>query len=272
MAGFTVLLDVIGPERILAIAADVKRYRQNVLDSVGELEESHRTAAQWSELFKSLLVARGEGEGGPLWHYETAGTGPPSAVLPSVAQEGLDEWHRVAVDRLGRPHDCDMDHELSPVACDWQAGVARAEVDRYLTDSVPELIDKDLDEIRDSVSAAYLRMAIGSLVIGATVALAVGLLLYEVVDTPLAGLVMLGIMGTASALFGTLVLTNIEGPSASRRGTLPLRCYLWVLTVPTASLIQTCGAVLGRYHEGQLVKLVALGVFVLGWLLDFLAA
>ncbi|GAB7046092.1 hypothetical protein [Catenuloplanes indicus] len=272
MAGFTVLLDVIGPKRILAIAAEVERYRQNVLKSVGELRRSQRIAAQWSELFGSLLVARGEGDGGPLWHYEAAGTGPPRAVLPSVAQDGLDGWHRAAVERLGRPHDCDVDHELSPVACDWQVDVTRAEVDRYLTASMPELMDKDLDVIRASVSAVYLRMAIGSLAIGAVIALAIGFLLYEVVDTPLAGPVMLGVIGAAAALFGVLVLTNLVGPSTSRWGTLPLRCYLWILTAPTASLVRACGTVLGRYHEGQSVKLVALGVFVLGWLLDFLAA
>lgn len=272
VAGFTVLLDVIGPNRILAIAAEVKRYRLDVLRSVDELADSHRIAAQWSAMFESLLVARGEGDGGPLWHYEAAGTGPPRAVLPSVAQDGLDEWHRATVERLGRPHGCDVDHELSPVACDWQADVARAEVDRHLAESASELAGKDLDETRGAVSAAYLRMAAGSLVTGAVIALAIGFLLYQVVDTSYAGLVALGVMCAAIALFGTLVLMNFEGPSASRWGTLPLRCHLWILTVPTASLIQACGAVLGRYHEGQLVKLVALGVFVLGWLLDFLAA
>ncbi|MFI7547450.1 hypothetical protein [Actinoplanes sp. NPDC049599] len=272
VAGLTVVLDVIGPERILAVGAEIRKYRQNVLDAMSDLKGSHHVAAQSSELFRSLIETRGEGDGSYLWHFELAGHGPPRAVLPSLAQDSLEEWHKAAAERLGRSHTCDVSHESSAYACDWQVAVAQEEADRYLEESVPGLISEDLADLRERVSAAYLKMAAGSLVANVVIALAIEVVLSETVSASLAWLLTFGYVTGAVLLFGILAVTFRERPPTSQWGTLPLRFYLWVLTAPAAYLLQKCGAALGRYHEGQMVKLAALGVFGLGWLLDFLAA
>jgi hypothetical protein len=275
LAGFAVILDVIGPDDIWAAGEKIVERRRDLLTAVQILRSSHGLVAQRAAMYRSLIFKCGDPDAGPaLWWDEVRDGSPPAAHLAPLDQEQLNAWHTAALTRVRAPHICEIDHSMSAMACVTQTAVAEAEVDRFLSEKLSHAATTNLADLTDRVGTAYSQMGIVVFVAGTLASVVLGAILTHG-GTTNSFSAFLGTFGFFTFIMlqaAIMAVTWATNPPTSQWGNIPLRCYLWFLVVTVAFVFRTCAATLSRYRSGNRVKLAALCVFIAGCLLDLLAS
>ena len=262
-AGLVVVVDLVGPARIRRWADGLEARREQLSRASEVMRSRHPVAAQRRRMESSLIALVGEPDGSLTWRELTNGP-PPVAVLPEIGQDGLDEWHAVALARLHGPHACDSRHATAE-PCDWQELTSQVAVDEYLTGHLPDTTIDDLESLADLVTRAYLTMSGAVAVVGFTI---LGALAFTGVN----GLLIYCGFGVVALVAGVLGVTCTAHPPVSGPGTLPIRAYAWVAGVPAASALRVAAVVVGWNRAGHPLKIVAFDLFLVGCLVDLLTA
>lgn len=273
VAGATVVLKLIGPERLTAWSEGWAARRGRALARAERVVAGYPLAALREAMRDSLVYRHVHHELGdettpPPSEMLVARTGPPAVGEAAVDQGEVDAWHAEAAAALRTAHGCAEPH--GERACDGQVAFARRAADDFLRARVP---DGTWEELTGSAERA-LEVRRGFL---STIAFLLGLpvlVLLWAAFRHKAGLSVppwwVFALCLVSMLLSTVVMVVVQDTPPTSTGLV--RVAVRLRTAPVVALTRLVAAALVRARPGHAVEWFAFAVFLVGFGLDFLAS
>ncbi|WP_157985263.1 hypothetical protein [Lentzea terrae] len=288
VAGATVILDLIGPERLGALSDKWKQRRQDLHKRAERHVEIFPVATLRGEMKESIVFEKeyysvgGHGEGiTSVTKMKVSRGGAPRAAGLSqvVRQADLDAWHAATVATLPTAHTCTGRHgRPGETACHEQVEFASSAVDDFLRAHLPAQDLADAAEDSKSGGLALRRRSLRTL--GVILALP---MIYVMVRYLIPDLAAHRVKTTAPGdllawaflglFFAVGVLANAEEtPSRSSLGRGFFRVILWIRMAPLSGVMRALAKILVKARPTNALKWFAVGLALVGFGLDMLAS
>ncbi|MFL6119665.1 hypothetical protein [Actinophytocola sp.] len=252
LAGLTVVLDIIGPEKLAQAARLREKRSKDTLSGVDDALQLQPFANLWEDVFRGLIDQEPIPPPGDGFRLVLATGRPPEiGSVAGLGQAEFETWLQTTRRALRRSHSCAPHGDR---ACPEQYRFARAETDSFLRSWLSEA---DL--------ARYERATAASIEMDNTQHL---LQIWTII---LAGAQFLFLpLVVAGVLAGPLVALCLLAPPLVEDPT-GFRLALWVRLGPSILLNQAAAAFLHRTTKKGL-RWTAVTMFVTGFTLDLLSS
>ncbi|MDR6598149.1 hypothetical protein ACFFSW_10930 [Saccharothrix longispora] len=268
VAGATVVLKLVGPERFAAWGAGWDARRDRALARAERSIALYPLASLRRAMEDSLVHLHFHpgpgGEGVARWEVSTSG--PPAVGTAPLAQADVDAWHAGAAEAVAAAHTC-APHP--PDVCEAQVDAARAAVGGFLRDRLgPERWEElggagqDALDVREGFFTA-----VGLLL---SVLLLVAMLHLASPGPEIPVLPAVAVLLCALAI--AAVMGDADRPPRTPRGVAVFRVVVRLRTAPVAALMRLAATVLVKAGPSHAVEWFAFVAFAVGFGLDFAAS